>query len=230
MLQRLNLITIIFVLLKYLKMMEELFRQAYGSIFEEELINEIIDVSKFVEFEEGDVLIDYNQYIKSIPLLLSGAIKVLREDYDSGELLLYYLERGDTCAVSMTCCMGDKQSEIKAIGEKAGVIVMVPVNKMSEWIVKYKSWMSFIFETYNNRFNELLNAVDTIAFMDMNDRLLNYLFEKSKIDNSPIVYKTHQDVAKELNTSRVVVSRLLKALEKEGRIKLNRNSIEILLK
>lgn len=210
--------------------MIDLFRQAYGTILEEELINEIIDVSKFVKFEEGDVLIDYNQYIKSIPLLISGAIKVLREDYDSGELLLYYLEKGDSCAVSMTCCMGDKKSEIKAIGEKKGVIVMVPVTKMAEWMVKYKSWMNFIFETYNNRFNELLNAVDTIAFMDMNDRLLNYLFEKSKIDNNHVVYKTHQDIASELNTSRVVISRLLKALEKEGRIKLNRNSIEILLK
>ena len=210
--------------------MEELLLHTYGGTFEKELLEEIIQVSRFVEFQEGDVLIDYNQYIKTIPLLLSGAIKVLREDYDSGELLLYYLERGDTCAVSMTCCMGDKQSEIKAIGEKAGVIVMIPVAKMSEWIVKYKSWMNFIFETYNNRFNELLNAVDTIAFMDMNERILNYLFEKSKIDNSTIVYKTHQDIAKELNTSRVVVSRLLKALEKAGRIKLNRNSIEILLK
>lgn len=126
--------------------------------------------------------------------------------------------------------MGDKKSEIKAIGEKEGIIVMIPVTKMSEWMVKYKSWMNFIFETYNNRFNELLNAVDTIAFMNMNDRLLNYLFEKSKIDNNNVVYKTHQDIAKELNTSRVVVSRLLKALEKEERIKLNRNSIEILLK
>jgi len=210
--------------------MEELLLHTYGGTFEKELLEEIIQVSRFVEFQEGDVLIDYNQYIKTIPLLLSGAIKVLREDYDSGELLLYYLERGDTCAVSMTCCMGDKQSEIKAIGEKAGVIVMIPVAKMSEWIVKYKSLMNFIFETYNNRFNELLNAVDTIAFMDMNERILNYLFEKSKIDNSTIVYKTHQDIAKELNTSRVVVSRLLKALEKAGRIKLNRNSIEILLK
>lgn len=130
----------------------------------------------------------------------------------------------------MTCCMGDKKSEIKAIGEKAGIIISVPVAKMPEWMVKYKSWMNFIFETYHNRFNELLNALDTIAFMGMNDRLLNYLFEKSKIDNNHVVNKTHQDIASELNTSRVVVSRLLKALEKEGRIKLNRNSIEILLK
>ncbi len=134
----------------------------------------------------------------------------MREDYDSGELLLYYLERGDTCAMSMTCCLGEKQSEIRAIGEVPGVILMIPVQKMSEWIGKYKSWMAFVFESYNNRFNELLNAIDTIAFMDMNDRLLNYFLEKSKIEKSKIVLKTHQDIAKELNTSRVVVSKLAK--------------------
>lgn len=201
----------------------------YGGIFEEDLIKEILQVSRTVEFEEGDVLIDYNQYIKSMPLLLAGAIRVMREDYDSGELLLYYLERGDTCAMTMTCCLGEKQSEIRAIGEVPGVILMIPVQKISEWIAKYKSWMAFVFDSYNRRFNELLNAVDTIAFMDMNDRLLNYLFEKSKIENSTIVNKTHQEIAKELNTSRVVISRLLKGLEKEGRIQLNRNSIEILL-
>lgn len=210
--------------------MHDLLINSYGDIFESELLEEIESIAKVVQFKEGDVLIDYNQYIKTMPLLLSGAIKVMREDYDSGELLLYYLERGDTCAMSMTCCLGEKQSEIRAIGEVPGEILMIPVQKMSEWIGKYKSWMAFVFESYNNRFNELLNAMDTIAFMDMNDRLLNYLFEKSKIENSNVVYKTHQDIAKELNTSRVVVSRLLKALETEGRIKLNRNSIEILVK
>lgn len=210
--------------------MKDLLTKTYGSIFEEELLEEILLNSKMVEFNEGDVLIDYKQYIKTMPLLLSGAIKVLREDYDSGELLLYYLERGDTCAMSMTCCLGEKQSEIRAIGEVPGILLMIPVHKISEWIGKYKSWMAFVFDSYNNRFNELLNAIDTIAFMDMKDRLLNYLFEKSKIENSILINKTHQEIAKELNTSRVVVSRLLKALENEGRIKLNRSSIEILLK
>jgi CRP/FNR family transcriptional regulator len=204
--------------------------KTYGGIFEEQLLDEIAQVAKLISFQEGEVLIDYNQYIKAMPLLLSGALKVMREDYDSGELLLYFLEKGDTCAMTMTCCLGEKQSEIRAIGEVPGQILMIPVQKMSEWMGKYKSWMTFVFESYNNRFNELLNAVDTIAFMDMQDRLLNYLFEKSKIENSPVILKTHQEIAKDLNTSRVVISRLLKALEKENRIKLNRNSIEILLK
>lgn len=219
-----------FVVQRFLRAMHELLYKAYGEVFEQALLEEIEQIAKIVPYREGDVLIEYNQYIKNIPLLLSGAVKVMREDYDSGELLLYYLERGDTCALSMTCCLGDKQSEIRAMGEVSGILMMIPVYKMSEWMAKYKSWMSFVFESYNNRFNELLNAVDTIAFMDMKGRLLNYLFEKSKIENSTVIYKTHQDIAKELNTSRVVISRLLKALETEGRINLNRNSIDILVK
>lgn len=219
-----------FVVQRFLRAMHELLYKAYGEVFEQALLEEIEQIAKIVPYREGDVLIEYNQYIKNIPLLLSGAVKVMREDYDSGELLLYYLERGDTCAMSMTCCLGDKQSEIRAMGEVSGILMMIPVYKMSEWMAKYKSWMSFVFESYNNRFNELLNAVDTIAFMDMKGRLLNYLFEKSKIENSTVIYKTHQDIAKELNTSRVVISRLLKALETEGRINLNRNSIDILVK
>lgn len=219
-----------FVVQRFLRAMCELLYKAYGEVFEQALLEEIEQIAKIVPYREGDVLIEYNQYIKNIPLLLSGAVKVMREDYDSGELLLYYLERGDTCAMSMTCCLGDKQSEIRAMGEVSGILMMIPVYKMSEWMAKYKSWMSFVFESYNNRFNELLNAVDTIAFMDMKGRLLNYLFEKSKIENSTVIYKTHQDIAKELNTSRVVISRLLKALETEGRINLNRNSIDILVK
>ncbi|MFZ4261585.1 Crp/Fnr family transcriptional regulator [Sphingobacterium sp. HJSM2_6] len=208
---------------------EALLAKTYEGIFEQKLLEEIQEVCKIMTFQEGDVLIDYHQNIRSMPLLLSGAIRVMREDYDRGELLLYYLEKGDTCAMTMTCCMGERKSEIRAIGEVPGQIAMIPVYKMAEWISNYKSWMSFVFDSYHNRFNELLNAVDTIAFMDMKDRLLNYLFEKSKVESSHIVFKTHQDIAKELNTSRVVVSRLLKSLEKEGRIKLNRNSIEILI-
>lgn len=210
--------------------MNELLQRSYGNIFESDLIAEISEIGTLMEFNEGDIIIDYNQYIKSIPLLLSGAVKVMREDYDSGELLLYYLEKGDTCAMSMTCCLGEKQSEIRAVGEVPGTIMMIPVHKMSEWVGKYKSWMAFVFDSYNSRFNELLNAVDTIAFMDMKDRLLNYLFERSKIENTTVVNRTHQDIASELNTSRVVISRLLKALELEGRIRLNRNSIDILVK
>jgi len=207
---------------------KERIKESYHAIFEEELINEIAEVAQIVPFKEGEVLIEIGKYIKTMPLLLEGAIKILREDFDAGELLLYFIEKGDTCAMTMACCVGDKKSEIRAVAENDGVIAMIPVAKMEEWMGKYKSWRSYVLESYNSRFNEMLNAIDSIAFMHMDERLLNYLFEIQKITGSLVINKTHQEIANELNSSRVVISRLLKALENEGRIKLNRNSIEIL--
>ncbi|RYJ45831.1 Crp/Fnr family transcriptional regulator [Flavobacterium beibuense] len=208
--------------------MEELIKQAYGNIFEEALIKEIAEVSTLVEFEEGDRLIEIGEYIRRMPLLLTGAIKILREDRDEGDLLLYFLERGDTCAMTLACCMGDTKSEIRAIAENKGSLAMIPVNKMEEWLGKYKSWRNFVFTSYNKRLSEMLSAVDNLAFMKMDERLLNYLKEKAKVNNSNIINNTHQEIAYELNTSRVVVSRLLKAFENEGKIKLNRNNIVLL--
>lgn len=208
--------------------MKELLQETYGGIFEPELIDEIAQVAKLVEFKEGDVLIEIGKYIKTMPLLISGAIKILREDFDAGELLLYFIEKGDTCAMTIACCMGDKKSEIRAVAENDGTVAMIPVGKIEEWLGKYKSWRAFVFESYNNRFKELLFAIDNIAFMNMDERLRNYLYESSKINNSRVINKTHQEIAYALNSSRVVISRLLKALENGGEIKLNRNNIELL--
>lgn len=208
--------------------MEELIRKTYSGIFENDLIEEIISVAKILEFKEGDVLIDIGQYIKTMPLLISGAIKIMREDFDNGELLLYFIEKGDTCSMTLNCCMGNKKSQIRAVAENNGMVAMIPVGKMEEWMGKYKSWQAFVFESYNNRFNEMLSAIDNIAFMHMDERLYHYLLEKRKINNSSIISKTHQEIAYELNSSRVVISRLLKALENEGKIKLTRNNIQLL--
>ena len=208
--------------------MLEIIKENYSVIFEEKLLEEIAQVSKIYDFKEGDVLIDFGDYIKNMPLLLKGAIKILREDFDEGELLLYFIEKGDTCAMTMACCLGDTKSEIRAVAETDVKLIMIPVNKMEEWLGKYKSWRNFVFNSYNNRMKEMLLAIDNLAFMNMDERLLNYLFEKAKINNSNHVQNTHQEIAYDLNTSRVVISRLLKALENEGRIKLHRASIEIL--
>lgn len=209
--------------------MKDLLKQTYGFVFEDKLIDEIAQVSVLKDFKEGDVLIDFGDKISKMPLLISGAIKITREDFDEGEILLYYLEKGDTCAMTMACCMGDTQSEIRATAETNGQVVMIPVSKMDEWISKYKSWKNFVFNSYNNRFKEMLATIDSLAFMNMEERLLNYLFEKAKINNSREILNTHQEIAYDLNTSRVVVSRLLKILENKGRIKLNRASIEVLV-
>ncbi len=209
--------------------MKELLQQTYGFIFEEKLIDEISQVSLLRDFKEGDVLIDFGDYIKKMPLLVSGAIKILREDFDEGELLLYFIEKGDTCAMSMTCCLGESKSEIKAVAETKGQVIMIPVLKMEEWLGKYKSWRNYVFNSYNNRLKEMLSAIDNLAFMKMDERLINYLKDKAKINNTKEIHNTHQEIAYDLHTSRVVVSRLLKALENEGKIRLHRASIEILM-
>lgn len=209
--------------------MKELLKNTYGFIFEEALMDEIAEVSLLRDFNEGDVLIDFGDYIKKMPLLIEGAIKILREDFDEGELLLYFIEKGDTCAMTMACCMGESKSEIRAVAETKGKVIMIPVQKMEEWLGKYKSWRNYVFNSYNNRLKEMLSAIDNLAFMNMDERLLNYLYDKSKINNSREIHATHQEIAYDLHTSRVVVSRLLKALENDGKIRLHRASIEFLV-
>lgn len=207
-------------------MIQEL-KNNYGHLFEDALLHEINQVGTFKEVPEGFKVIEVGEYVRYMPLLISGAIKILRDDHDGDELLLYFLEKGDTCAMTLTCCLGQKKSEIRAIAETDAKLVMVPIQKMEEWSTKYKSWRNFVFESYHNRLNEMLNTIDSIAFHKMDERLLQYLSEKARISNNNTIHNTHQEIAYELHTSRVVISRLLKKLENLGKIKLHRNHIII---
>ncbi|WP_036155402.1 Crp/Fnr family transcriptional regulator [Maribacter forsetii] len=200
----------------------------YGKIFEAELINEIVQVGTFKEVPEGFKLMEIGDFVRGMPLLISGAIKILREDEDGDELLLYYLEKGDTCSMTMACCMGDNKSEIRAIAETDAKLIMVPIQKMEEWTAKYKSWRNFVFNSYHLRLNELLSTLDNIAFQKMDERLIGYLKEKARVTKDNIIHSTHQEIAYDLHSSRVVISRLLKKLEEMGKIKLHRNYLEIL--
>ncbi|MEZ4857280.1 MAG: Crp/Fnr family transcriptional regulator [Flavobacteriaceae bacterium] len=208
-------------------MIQEL-KNSYGHLFETELLEEINQVGTFKDVPQDFTLIEIGEYIKSMPLLISGAIKVLREDHDGDELLLYFLERGDTCAMTLSCCLGQTKSKIRAVAELDTKLVMIPIRKMEEWTGKYRSWRNFVFESYHNRIMEMLETIDNIAFMKMDERLLKYLLDKVKITQDSIIHTTHQEIAYELHTSRVVISRLLKNLEKLGKIKLNRNNIVLL--
>ncbi len=203
-------------------------KSEYGKIFEEELINEIIQVGTYKEVPEGFKLIEIGEYVRGMPLLISGVIKILREDEDGDELLLYYLEKGDTCTMTMACCMGDTKSEIRAIAETNAKLIMIPIQKMEEWTAKYKSWRNFVFSSYHIRLNELLSTLDNIAFQKMDERLIGYLKEKARVNQDDIIHNTHQEIAYDLHSSRVVISRLLKKLEEIGKIKLHRNYIKIL--
>lgn len=200
----------------------------YGFIFDPELVDEIARYGEIISVPAGEIFMDLGQKITHMPLLISGSVKVMREDASGNELLLYFLERGDTCTMSLSCCMGDKVSEIRAIAEDDATLIMIPVEKMDEWLQRYRSWRNYIFDSYQVRLNELMETLDSIAFMKMDERLHKYLHDRVKLSGSTTVSGTHQQIASDMNTSRVVVSRLLKQLEKKGQIKLGRNKIEVL--
>jgi CRP/FNR family transcriptional regulator len=200
----------------------------YKHIFEEKLLEEIDLIGNYKLFEQGEQIIDIGSSINYMPLLLEGAIKILREDDYGEELVLYFLEKGDTCALTLNCCIGNAISEIRALTETKTRVIMVPVKKMEEWMSKYKTWRYFILESYQSRMKEMLEAIDTIAFLNMDERLLKHLRDKAMVSRNEAIKTTHQDIALELHTSRVVISRLLKKLEKEKKIKLNRNLITVI--
>lgn len=203
-------------------------KENFSHLFEDKLIEEINQVGALIHVTEGDKLIDIGDYLRSMPLLVSGAIKILREDGEGDELLLYFLEPGDTCAMTLTCCLGQKKSEIRAIAELDTTLIMIPVQKMEEWMGRFKSWRNFVLASYHTRLMEMLDTIDSIAFLNMDERLVKYLRDKQNIGKTDVIASTHQEIAYELHTSRVVVSRLLKKLESMGKIELNRNSIKII--
>lgn len=208
--------------------MREKLYDYYNIIFEKELIEEIIKFGTFKTLKKGELLIDINQSITNIPLLLNGAIKIVRENAKGEEILLYFLERGDTCAISFNNCIRKKKSLVRGIAEKDSEAIFLPIEKLDEWLAKYKTWREFVIDSYNIRLYEMIEAIDTLAFMNMNERLFKYLTDKVKIMRDTTLNTTHFEIAQDLNTSRVVISRLLKQLENNGKIKLYRNKIEVL--
>ncbi len=207
---------------------KDIIKAKFPALWEEGLIQEIEKHSAYKEIEAGETLIGIGSFVKQMPLLISGTLKISREDSDGNELLLYYLQGGDTCAMSLTCCMSDARSNIRATAIEDVEIIMLPTSKIDEWVKEYDSWKNFVFRSYQNRFDELLQTIDSIAFMKMDERLEHYLNERSKELNDKILKLTHQEIANDLNTSREVVSRLLKQLEKLGRIRLHRFKIELI--
>ena len=167
-------------------------------------------------------------YIRTVPIILSGSIKIMRSDNDGREMLLYYLGGMDSCAVSLTCCLQSKVSDINAIVEEKTKMITIPVEKVEEWMCKYSSWKQYVFQTYQKRFDDMFETIDSIAFQKLDQRLMNLIKKKNKVANARILYTTHEDLANELATSREVISRLLKQLEKIGKVKLSRNKIELL--
>ncbi len=206
---------------------EQLLENHFPTILDTELVEGIKEHATYVEVEEGDLLMDIGGKISTIPMIISGSVKVIREDEEGRELLLYYLKPGETCAMSLTCCMAFKRSEIRAVAQENVTMLAIPVDFMDEWM-KFRDWRSFVMNTYRMRFEELLEAVDSIAFHRMDDRLLKYLHDKSNSLNTEEIQMSHQDIAVDLNSSREVISRILKQMENKGLVKLGRNKIILL--
>lgn len=202
--------------------------QSYDYLFDSHLIEDIAKVSSLRSFQRDDIIIDIGQELKYVPLLIKGNIKILREDKNGEDLLLYVLESGDTCAMSLTCCMSKSSSKIRAVADNDTDVIMIPIEYMQLWFHNNKSWRDFILQSYQIRFDEMLETIDTIAFMKMDERLFKYLTDKVKLTASTTLHMSHQNISEDLHTSRVVISRLLKQLEREGKIELGRSKIEVL--
>lgn len=178
-------------------------------------------------FKEGEVIINENSYIRAIPIVISGSIKVMRTEQDGREILLYYIRAGESCIMSFLGGLHHDTSKIKAVAEETSEILFIPVDKIAQLTRDFPEWLDYIFRLYHKRFEELLDVVNAIAFKKMDERLLEFIRKKSEITRSKTIGLTHEQIANELGTNRVVISRLLKQMEEEGLVKLERNRITL---
>jgi CRP/FNR family transcriptional regulator len=204
------------------------FALLFKNVFEPELIKEFEDKVKVVDVKQGEKVISVGQTVRVIPFLLKGTLKVSRLDDKLNEIFLYYLNAMEGCAMTFTCCMQQFPSEVQAVAEEDVTYLAITISVMDEWIVKYPTWKSFVMRTIRSRFNELMHAIDQLAFQKLDERLVNYLKEKSKLTGSAVLNLSHTEIANDLASSREVISRLLKKLEIDGRLLLYRNQIKLL--
>jgi len=178
-------------------------------------------------FAAGATILGENAYIKAIPIIISGSVRVMRTDEEGRELLLYYIKEGESCIMSFLGGMHHETSKVKAIAEEETEVLFIPVDKVGSLIREYPEWLDYIFRLYHRRFEELLEVVNAIAFRKLDERLLDFIRKKSALAKSRTLHLTHEQLAGELGTARVVVSRLLKQMETQGLVKLGRNKISL---
>lgn len=199
-----------------------------NTLISKPLLDRLTSEGTLKTFEPEAVIIDENDYIKSVPIVLSGSIKVLKIDEDGKEVLLYYIKPGESCVMSFLGATCNQTSKIKAIVEEKAEVLMLPIHKSFELIKDNPAWLEFIFQLYNRRFEELLEVVNSVVFQHVDERLWDLLKKKVKMLKTSELILTHQQLADELGTAREVVSRLLKQLEKKDQVKLSRNKVTVL--
>ena len=201
----------------------------YSEVLEEELMDEIVKVSHFNKIKSGELLIDIGDEMTHIPLIFEGIVKIIRKDNNGEEIVLYFLERGDTCAISFANCINKKRSVFKGVVEKDLEAIFLPVDYIDLWLSKFKSLRHFIIDSYHFRLLEMVDSIDGLAFMNLDQRIMKYLTDKVKVNNTNDLEITHLDIANDLNTSRVVISRIIKQLHDDKKIYSTRNKIRVLV-
>jgi CRP/FNR family transcriptional regulator len=200
----------------------------FADLFEPALVAELEAKSMLMEVKSGDTMLNIGQTIRAVPLLISGTIKVSRINDEGQELLLYYVKEGESCAMTFNCCMLSQTSVIKGAAEEDSILLCVPVALMEEWMIKYPSWKKYVMTTMLNRFTEMIKCIEDVAFKKLDERLINYLKEKSRVTGSSVLNLTHQQIGDELGTNRVVISRLLKKLENDKKLLIYNKQIKLL--
>jgi len=206
-------------------MVEEIVKKRFP-FFESGLRDAILESGTYREFKAGEELIREDQFIRSFPIVISGLIKVCRTEEAGNELLLYYLRPGEVCTVSLICCMDRTRSRVKALTEEPTAAILVPVELLDSWMSEFQTWKEYVMHSMQKRFDELLDALDSIAFMKMDERLEKFFTDRYKTTGSTIFEGSHQDVAQAMNSSREVISRLLKQMENQGMVVLSRGRID----
>jgi len=197
------------------------------SQFDPAVLELIEKESKQQSFTSGEIIMRTGQYIRSTALILQGRVKIYRQGPEGGEFLMYYLGPGQACAVSMICAMQSDTSEITAVAEEDCAVLLMPIQLMDTLMKEHRSWYQFVLQTYRSRFDELLSVIDDVAFRNMDERLQFYLKRLKDKTGKNQLELSHQQIAEDLNSSREVISRLLKKMEQRGALILHRNMIEI---
>jgi len=206
---------------------EEKIRSLFPS-FERELVGSMSKQADVKEFQAGQLMMKTGQNIRSTLLIIHGLVKIFREDEDGNEFFMYYLQPGQACALSMICATKQETSQIMARAMTDTESISIPLEYMDKWMTQYKSWYHFVLESYRSRFEELLITVDHIAFRNMDERLLFYLKKQQETLKSNRLYLSNTEIASDLNSSREVISRLMKKLSDRQIIRLDKNYVEIL--
>ena len=200
----------------------------FSELLNSDLKKEIAEAGYSKSFAAGSVIVNIHSYIKTIPVVISGSIKVIKTDEAGNDILLYYITAGQSCIVSVLASMNNETSKIKAVVEEDAEILLLPTQKTKEWIRTYPEWTDFIFNLYQKRFDELLEVLNAVAFQKIDARLLHLLKQKKQLYQSTEINVTHQQLADELGITREATSRVLKQMEHNGMLQLSRNRIMLM--